>query len=152
MTKAKRILLVASAGGHWVQMSRLTEAFAGHDTAYVTTMAGAVAPSGSRPVWVVTDASQSEPMRLPLLGVQLVKIMLTFKPDLVMSTGAAPGLVALHIGKLLGARTVWIDSLANSEKLSWSGVMARRCADIWLTQWPHLVQNYEGLECHGAVL
>lgn len=148
----KRVLLVASAGGHWVQLSRMSAAFEGCDTQYVTTMSGVGAPIGDRLVRIVTDGSKSSPHRLLAAVIQLTIVFFRFRPDVVITTGAAPGLLALQIGKLLGCRTVWIDSMANSEELSLSGRLARPFADLWLTQWPHLVERYRGLEWHGAVL
>ncbi|WP_342359341.1 UDP-N-acetylglucosamine--LPS N-acetylglucosamine transferase [Terrarubrum flagellatum] len=148
----KRILLVASAGGHWVQLSRMSPAFDGHDTYYVTTMRGASPPSGDRPVRVIADASRSTPHRFVLLVLQVIWAQLTLRPDVIVTTGAAPGLIALQIGKLLGSKTVWVDSLANSEELSWSGRMARRFADLWLTQWPHLADHNSRLQFFGRVL
>ena len=49
------------------------------------------------------------------------------------------------------SRTIWIDSIANVEKLSSSGAAARLVADVWLTQWPDLARK-DGPECWGAVL
>ena len=70
----------------------------------------------------------------------------------MVSTGAAPGLVALALAKLmLGSRTIWIDSIANSERLSLSGRLARPVADAWLTQWAHLARP-GGPDYWGAVL
>lgn len=148
----KRLMLVASGGGHWVQLSRLSPAFEGHKTLYVTTMEGAEAPSGASPVAVVTDASRSHPALFAVLFAQMIWIIAKFRPDVIVTTGAAPGLVAIQVGKVLGARTVWIDSLANSERMSLSGKLARRYADLWLTQWPHLVEKYPNLSSFGAVL
>lgn len=147
-----RVLLVASGGGHWVQLSRLRAAFADADTQYVTTLAGSTAPSGSRPIVIVPDASRQEKVKLALLMARMAGVMLSFRPDVVVTTGAAPGLLALQLGKLMGARTVWLDSIANAEQLSLSGKLARRFADLWLTQWEHLVDGNLGLEFHGRVL
>jgi UDP-N-acetylglucosamine:LPS N-acetylglucosamine transferase len=84
--------------------------------------------------------------------LKVMWLIIRIRPHFVVSTGAAPGLAALQIGKLIGARTVWIDSLANSEELSLAGVMAKRFADLWLTQWPHLTTKYPQLRYFGAVL
>jgi UDP-N-acetylglucosamine:LPS N-acetylglucosamine transferase len=148
----RRLLLIASAGGHWVQLSRLSLAFEAYDVLYATTMRDVKAPSGNRPVSLVRDFSRSNPFMLMLGFMQIFALLLKFRPDVVISTGAAPGLIALRIGKLLGARTVWIDSIANSEELSYSGQLAKSCADLWLTQWPHLVEKYPNLQCFGSVL
>jgi hypothetical protein len=69
----------------------------------------------------------------------------------VITTGAAPGYFAVRIGKLLGARVVWLDSVANAGELSMSGRKAGSFVDLWLTQWPHLARD-KGPACHGSVL
>jgi len=60
--------------------------------------------------------------------------------------------VALRLGKLLGCRTVWLDSIANAEEISMSARLARRYADLWLTQWEDLSRKTPGLEYWGQVL
>jgi hypothetical protein len=149
---AKRVLLVASAGGHWIELARLSEAFDGHDVQYVSTAAGACSPSGGHKVRVIADGSRSSPHKLIMAAFELSQIMRTFRPELVVTTGAAPGLVALLVGKLHGARTIWVDSIANSEKLSLSGRIAEGFADLWLTQWLHLTARHPRLQYHGQIL
>lgn len=147
-----RILAVASAGGHWVQLARLSEAFADSDTLYVTTVAGEAAPSGDRPVARISDGSRNEPWRLLLAAFQLIILMQRFRPDAVVTTGAAPGYVALRLAKLRGCRTVWLDSIANAEEMSMAGRLARPYADAWLTQWEELSRKAAGLQYWGQVL
>lgn len=147
-----RILAVASAGGHWIQLARLSEAFVDCDTLYVTTIAGQAAPSGNRHVASVADGSRSEPWRLLVTGLQLATIILRFRPDAIVTTGAAAGYVALRLGKLIGCKTVWLDSIANAEEVSMSARLARPYADRWLTQWKHLADKFRNLEYWGRVL
>jgi len=79
-------------------------------------------------------------------------VVLRFRPHVVITTGAAPGLIAVRLARLFGARTVWIDSMANSEELSLSGKLAGDHVDLWLTQWPDLTDKYPGLRYYGSVL
>jgi UDP-N-acetylglucosamine:LPS N-acetylglucosamine transferase len=146
---ARRILAVASGGGHWVQLMRLKPAFESHEVFYVTTLAG-LTVSGSK-VFVVRDASRTSKLDLVILCVQLFRIVAIVRPTAVVTTGAAPGVLALRIAKLFGIRTLWIDSIANVDEISLSGLIARRHADLWLTQWPHLVEKYDGLQYRGSV-
>lgn len=78
-------------------------------------------------------------------------ILLAVRPDVIVTTGAAPGYFAIRLGRMLGARTIWLDSVANVEQLSLSGQRIGRHADLWLTQWPHLASE-AGPKFHGAVL
>lgn len=147
----RRVLAVASGGGHWVQLQRLRPALEHHDVAFVTTNRGyerEVAPSR---LHVVNDASRTTKLGLVLLALRMAVILLRERPDVVISTGAAPGYFALRLGRLLGARTIWIDSIANVDEMSMAGRLARPYADLWLTQWPHLASP-EGPQFAGAVL
>jgi len=148
----KRVLAVASGGGHWVQLRRLFEAFAECDLALATVHADYAedVPSGAR-FYTIQDATRWDRIGLIVLTFQMLRIVLIERPNIVVSTGAAPGYLALRIGKLLGARTIWIDSIANIEEVSLSGRRIRPHADVWLTQWEHLARP-DGPKFIGAVL
>jgi UDP-N-acetylglucosamine:LPS N-acetylglucosamine transferase len=148
--RSKRILAVASTGGHWVQLRRLHPVFEGHHVAYVTTDGRHAAEVAPARLYSISDGSRSSKLALLASGLELLWIMVRERPDIVMSTGAAPGYLAIRLGRLLGARTVWIDSFANVEELSLSGRLASQSADLCLTQWPHLAGGR--VEHRGAVL
>ncbi len=142
-----RILAISSAGGHWVQLQRLRSAWDDCDTIYVTTkdgyqqdlIADARERGQSEPrFYRVIDASRWQKFRLVRQLLGILFILIKERPNVVISTGASAGFFALKIGKLLGARTIWVDSIANAETLSLSGHKAGGCADLWLTQWEHL--------------
>ena len=139
------MLAVASGGGHFVQLSRLFPALNGAEVTVVSTLPGyGDRLSRERPGWnyrLVADASRDEPLGLIHLAGQLARIVWRERPDVVISTGAAPGYLAVRIGKMAGARTMWLDSAANHQRLSLSGERAGRFADEWMTQWPHLAAD-----------
>jgi UDP-N-acetylglucosamine:LPS N-acetylglucosamine transferase len=145
-----RVLAVASGGGHWVQLMRLAHAFSDGEVEFVTTNAG-YRSEVPGVMHVVTDASMWEKLKLVRMFAEIGWIVVTRRPNVVVSTGAAPGFAAIVFGKFFRARTIWIDSVANSEELSASGRVAGRFADVWLTQWPHLARP-EGPHYWGAVL
>jgi len=85
------------------------------------------------------------------LSLQVFIVILKIRPDVVISTGAASGFFAIVFGNLIGAKTIWIDSMANYSKLSISGQKAQRCCDLFLTQWLHLA-NENKIKHVGSVL
>ena len=150
-TRPPKVLAVASAGGHWIQMQRITPALDGSRVTYVTTNGALQQQVEGSEFIVVTDASRWTKLRVLRLTFEILRIVVANRPDVVISTGAAPGCLAIIFGKLFAAKTIWIDSIANAEQLSLSGRMVRRFADAWLTQWPHLAGN-PGPSYHGSVL
>lgn len=148
---AKRVLLVASGGGHWQQLMLMRRAFDGHDVRFLTTLPGLPEQFGAAPAAIVPDCNRNEKIAILRCAFAVLWQILTFRPKVIASTGALPGVIAIALGRLLGARTVWIDSVANAEEMSMSGRLARRFAHLWLSQWAHVAEA-EGAEYAGAVL
>ena len=149
--KKKRILGVSSGGGHWVELIRLMPAFEGHDVAFATVNDVYRSEAGMARFYTVRDVTRWDMLRWTQTILKLAWIFSRERPDVVISTGALPGYFALRLAKWFGARTVWLDSIANVEELSMSGQKIGRYADLWLTQWPHLARP-NGPLYRGTVL
>ncbi|HEX3803732.1 MAG TPA: hypothetical protein VHV75_12915 [Solirubrobacteraceae bacterium] len=150
MSRKPRLLAVASSGGHWVQLRRLAPAFEGHEVVWMTTDSGRQQEVGGDRLYVVKDASREDKRAVAQCALQTLRILIFVRPDVVVSTGAAPGYLAIRLAGLFGARTIWLDSVANVEMLSLSGRMASTRVDLCLTQWPHLADG--PIQYLGAVL
>lgn len=146
-----RLLAVSSGGGHWVQLLRLRPAFEGTDVVYATVRGGYRADVGESRFVVIPDGNFDHKFKLIRVAIGMMLLVLRFRPDVVVSTGAAPGYFAVLFGKWMGARSIWIDSVANADELSMSGKNVGAFVDLWLTQWPHLAKE-RGPRYHGNVL
>jgi UDP-N-acetylglucosamine:LPS N-acetylglucosamine transferase len=146
-----KLLAVSSGGGHWIQLMRIKHAFEDCAVTFVTVHESYRNQVADHNFYVVNDANRWDKIGLLRAAGRLAWIIWTEKPDIVISTGAAPGYFALRLGRLMGARTIWLDSIANVEELSMSGYWVRQSADLWLTQWPHLARS-EGPHYAGSVL
>lgn len=149
--RPRRILAISSGGGHWVQLLRLRPAFEGHRISYATVSANYQLEIGNAPFYVVPDATRWNKVKVLRTALAVLTVLLRTKPDVIVSTGALPGFLAIRFGRPLGARTVWLDSIANVETLSLSGQRIGPHTDLWLTQWQHLARQ-EGPVYQGAVL
>lgn len=163
MSAHRKVLAIASGGGHWVQLRRLRPAWRGCAVAYVTTHPGyraeiaADRPEDGVPAprfFTIPDANRWQKLRLVRQLAAIAWIVLRTRPHAIVTTGAAPGYFAIRLGRLVGARTIWVDSIANAEELSLSGRRAGPHVDLWLTQWEHLAAPAGGAGPHfrGAVL
>ncbi|HTI31112.1 MAG TPA: UDP-N-acetylglucosamine--LPS N-acetylglucosamine transferase [Sphingomonas sp.] len=151
MKRAPRLLAIASSGGHWTQLQRLRPAFAGFDVAFVSmyqSYAETVAPAR---YYTVPDASRLNPGKFAAVFAKAMSVMAKERPSVIVTTGSMPMLAFIILGRLSGAKTLWIDSIANSERMSSSGRLARKLAHRTLSQWPK-VAAAEGVECWGAVI
>ncbi len=154
MAAPKKILAISSGGGHWIELLRLSPAFAGSEVSYATveesylTMLDEIEYAA---FYTFTDVTRWNKLKWILTALQIVLLLVRVRPDIVISTGALPGYMALRLGKLFGVRTIWVDSIANAHELSASGRHVGKFADLYLTQWEHLARD-EGPFYKGAVL
>ncbi|MEM8873796.1 MAG: UDP-N-acetylglucosamine--LPS N-acetylglucosamine transferase [Planctomycetota bacterium] len=162
-----RVLVAASGGGHWQQLCRIVRPivddpsafarFAGNDQHRpielhaATTLASLRDQLPAHRFHLVPEANRTCLFKCAWAMVRIGWLILRIRPDVVITTGAAPGLIALRIGRWFGSRTVWIDSMANVDKLSLSGRRAGPYADLWITQWEHLARS-EGPHYMGMLL
>jgi UDP-N-acetylglucosamine:LPS N-acetylglucosamine transferase len=134
-----------------VQLLRLRPAFEGCDVTFVTVSPAYAQDVPGQKLRVVNDATRWDRVGLVRMGLKLAWIVLAVRPDVVISTGAAPGYFAVRLGRLAGARTMWIDSIANVERVSMTCELVAPHADMRLTQWEHLAGS-GGPRFEGAVL
>ena len=146
-----KLFAISSPGGHWIQLTRLC---AGLEQQYQIVYAmpdKLFKPKRDQKVYSVIDVSADDKWKLIPCALQVAYILLKERPDAILSTGAAPGVVAIMLGKLLRIRTIWVDSIANVQKISRSGEMVKNRADVFITQWEHL-SDQQTILYKGSVL
>ncbi len=151
MTKTKKIIAIASEGGHWLQLMQIREAFEDHETLFVTTMHGLPEESDIEEFRIVPDCNRDSKVSLIKCFIALLPILLKHRPDVVVSTGALPGVIAMAIARVMRSHTIWIDSVANAEEMSMSGRLAKYVAVSWMSQWEHVAKS-SGAVYAGEVL
>jgi UDP-N-acetylglucosamine:LPS N-acetylglucosamine transferase len=148
-----RVCVSASSGGHLTQLLKVSKSWEQHDCFYVSSLpvvAEKLEKLGK--TYIVGECNRKHPLEAFRVMLRCFKIVWDERPDVVISTGAAPGVLVCFSGKILGAKIVWLDSLANVKRLSMSGRMIRPFADMILTQWPELADKYSNVEYVGSVI
>ena len=150
-TATVRVMAVASGGGHWLELLRLRPAFEGCELHFVgiySELSSTVAPHHFH---LVPDSHFDEPFKMFRAFFRLLRLFWKIRPQAVVSTGAASGALAMLIGRLFRARTLWVDSVANCHVLSRSGRLALRIAHKTLTQCQHIARP-EGPFYRGNIM
>jgi UDP-N-acetylglucosamine:LPS N-acetylglucosamine transferase len=154
MTKKTKILAISSPGGHWIQLNKICNQLENQfDVVYATPGAQykSAAKKNNRKVYTITDASADSKLNLIPVTLQILFILIHERPNTIISTGAAPGVMAVLLCKFLPIKTIWIDSIANVKVLSRSGRMVKNHADLVLTQWQDLSDD-KNIFYRGSVL
>lgn len=148
-----KLCVAASAGGHLSQMLLLRPVWEGQDMACVST--GTMVQEKLEAIgrtYIVGECNRQHPLKTLVVMWKCLKVVLREKPDVVLSTGAAAGFLVCFWGKLFGAKVIWLDSIANTKRLSMSGRMIRPFADLVLSQWPDVAAKYPNVEYAGEVI
>jgi len=148
-----KICLVSSSGGHLNQLLKLSDSWAEQESFYITTsevVRDKLKNTG--PVYVVGECNREHPVKVLRVLFSCISIMIRERPDVVISTGAAAGCIGCFLGKLMGAKVIWVDSITNVEHISMSGAMVRYIADVFFVQWPELARKYKNVKFYGALI
>ena len=153
MGKRIDVLLVASSGGHLLQLLSLESAWDGLVHRWVvedTVDARSLLPGED----VLRIGFKTERSAVGLLRGLLVaaRVLARLRPAVVVTTGAAPAVPYAWLGRLSGAKVVYIESITRIEELSLAAKLIAPVADRLYVQWPELVASRRDARYVGAVL
>lgn len=152
-----RICLTASAGGHFAELLRLRPAYVDLPHFYMLPRNAARAQDSSigRVYWVPDYGRGGRWRRIVAIGVlaaRSVGIYLRERPNVVLTTGAATGLLLALLVRATGGRVIYVECSAQVRTPSRSGRAFRWIAQPFFVQWPTLLRHYPRSEYGGLLL
>lgn len=153
MKREMNICIAASSGGHLTQLNAIADVWNGRRHFFITTnpvMARKLAVDAT--AYVVKNADRRSPLGVFGMLMKCIGLFYRERPTVVLSSGAAVGCLMSLLGKLHGAKVIWIDSIANIDRISLSGRIIRPLADVFLVQWPELAERYKKVTYLGSVI
>ena len=150
---ARPILLVASSGGHLLQLTRLKDAWPRERRVWVTfdkadsrsLLAGEEVVHAHHP----TNRNVPNLLRNILLAVKVMRLV---RPSAVVTTGAGVGVPFCYVGRLFGARIVFIESFSRIDDPSLTARLVHPVAHRFFVQWPELLSRFRKAEYRGTCL
>lgn len=135
-----KIGLVCSHGGHFTETLQILEAFQGHQIFFATYHSPReedvrrIAPA------YFTHNIGTSLWRMFKACFWALGILLRERPRVVVSLGAEIALPFFYLAKVMGIRTIFIESWCRVEDLSLTGRLVYPIADEFWVQWPQLLQ------------
>jgi UDP-N-acetylglucosamine:LPS N-acetylglucosamine transferase len=147
------ILLVASNGGHLLQLTHLKDAW--HE---------------ERRVWVTFDKPDSRSLlegehvihahhptnrNVPNLlrnAWLALKVVRRLRPAAVVTTGAGVAVPFCYVGRAFGAQIVYVESFSRINEPSLTGRLVHPVAHRFFVQWPELRRFFRKAEYRGTCL
>jgi len=148
--KNKKIILICSDGGHLAQLLELREMFIQYDYLLVTEASPATLPLKDKyNISYLKGRSKGKKRSIGFvvsLFVNLflsVKLLLTHYPKVIITTGSHTAVPMCFLGRLFGAKVVWILSFARVNTRAFSADIVHPIANRFIVQWPEVQKFYK---------
>jgi beta-1,4-N-acetylglucosaminyltransferase len=148
-----RVLLVCSSGGHLIQLHNLRPWWERHDRMWVTfrKLDSRSLLAGERVAWAHHPTTRNLPnlVRNLLLAWRLLR---SFRPDVVVSSGAGVAFPFFLVARLLGQKTVYVEVYDRIDSATMTGRLCYPFSNLFLLQWEEQRRNYPKGVVIGSLL
>ncbi len=79
------------------------------------------------------------------------KVLRKEKPDIIISSGAAIAVPFFYVGKIFGAKTVYIEVFDRIDKPTLTGKLVYPVTDKFIVQWEEMKKVYKKAENFGSI-
>jgi beta-1,4-N-acetylglucosaminyltransferase len=135
-----KIAVICSHGGHLTQMLYMVRALNCHEVVFVT-YEGVRTNELNYPKVLFPNFGE----KLSRVFFNLPKILGFFiqeKPDVIISNGSEIAVPFFYIAKVLGIRTIFIESFVRIDMPTGTGRLIYPISDLFLVQWEDLLESY----------
>ena len=138
-----KICLVGSSGGHLTHLLQLEESYNIHERFWVTfeKIDAISLLQSERKYWCYypTNRNIKNLIRNTFLAFKILK---TERPDVIISSGAAPAIPFFYLGKLFGSKTIYIEVYDRIDSPTLTGKIVYPVTDKFVVQWPEQKKFY----------
>ena len=148
----KKVLFIASTGGHLDELLQLSPMFKNYDYLIVTEKTksnlGLKNKFDNKVSYLVSGTYSGllnkiiYPFKLMFNTIKSLFIYLKFRPKFIVSTGAHTSGPMCLIGHLFGSKVIFIETFANSKSKSTTGKIVYKFADLFIVQWESMLEFY----------
>lgn len=138
-----KVCLVGSSGGHLTHLYMLKPFWQDNERFWVTfdkaDAQSILAGERMIPCYYPTNRNLKNLIRNTFLAW---KVLRKEKPDVIISSGAAVAVPFFYLGKLFGAKTVYIEVFDRIDGPTLTGKLVHPIADLFVVQWEEMKQVY----------
>ena len=150
---SRRVLIACSSGGHLAQAMTLEPWWTGVERLWVTfdTPDAVSLLEAESTVWCYRPTTRNVPNLIRNLWLAW-KVMRHYRPDMVLSTGAAIAFPFFVLAKLSRVATCYVEVYDRISTRTLTGRLCRPLSDLFLVQWPEQVGLYRDAQLIGTLL
>lgn len=156
--KPKKVMFISSTGGHFHEMSQLKPLLDKYDYYIVTEktsdkmyLKDKHPKKVSYLVYGTKDHMLTYPFKLLINCFKSLFIYLKVRPKVIITTGAHTAGPMCCIGKLLGSKIIFIETMANLTTKTITGKIIYKFADLFIVQWESMLSLYPKAKYGGWI-
>lgn len=147
-----KVCLVGSSGGHLTHLYMLKPFWENKERFWVTfDKEDARSLLQGETMYPCYYPSNRSLKALVINTHRAIKILRKEKPDLIISSGAAPAVPFFYLGRLMGAKTIYIEVFDRIDKPTIAGKMVYPVTDRFIVEWEEMKQVYPKAENLGSI-
>ena len=147
-----KICLVGSSGGHLTHLYMLKPFWKDKNRFWVTfdkeDARSLLKDEKMYPCYFPTNRNIKNLIRNTFLAIRVLK---KEKPDLIISSGAAVAVPFFYLGKMMGAKLIYIEVFDRIDKPTMTGKMVYPIVDKFIVQWEEMKKVYPEAVNFGSI-
>ncbi len=150
----KKVCFIASSGGHFEQLMMLKPLMKKYDSFIVTEKTNYSVSNLEFNTYYLHQVNRREKsfiFRMIGNSLKTLKILISERPDVVISTGALATIPMCLFGKIFGKKIIFIESFAKVNSQTLTGKLVYKFADRFYVQWEEMKQFYPNAICKGGI-
>lgn len=150
--RSREVLLVASNGGHLLELLQLADLWPQERRHWVTfqTSDAVSLLVGEKTTWAYHPTNRNIPNLIRNFGLAL-RMVRRRDIQAIVTTGAGVAVPFVIVGRLVGINVVYIEGMARITSLSLTGRLVYPFSDTFIVQWPGLERLYKRARSFGTV-
>lgn len=156
-SKKKKILFISSMGGHLNELVQLKPLMDKYDSMLITEKNETTEYLKKKfdNVKYLRYGTKSNKLKyIYIFGMNIIDSFInvwSFRPDVIITTGTHTAVPTCYIGKIFGAKVVFIETFANIKSKTVSGKLVYPIADKFIVQWESMKEKYKKSDYWGWI-
>lgn len=144
----KRVLFIASTGGHLSELLQLKPLFDEYNSFLITEKTKSTVglknnyKSVNYLVYGTKDHLFSYIFKFIYNCFKSLFLYIKIRPKVIVTTGTHTSVPICYIGKLFGSKIIFIETFANSKTKTLSGKLIYPIANTFIVQWKEMLELY----------
>ncbi len=152
----KKIMFIASVGGHLTQLLELSELFKQYDSVLITEKIDITKDLKKKykTEYLIYGSRKFIISYIFIFFYNVIKSLFLFikhNPQIIITTGAHTAVPLCYIGWLFRRKVIYIESFAKSNKPNFSGKIIYPIASVVVVQWKSMLKHYPKAQYWGWI-